>query len=292
VINNQSNFTWRGAVLFLVVVVFVGCSAVVSSTTSRLANSLANALVNQNDPETVRQGAPAYLVLIDGLIADDPNNSDVLLAGAQLYSSYASAFVEDPERAKRLALKGRDYAWQGLCASERSTCGIWTEPYEVFESTVRSLGIKQVPAMFNTAAAWAIWIQVNRQDWNAIADKARVDAMIRRVVDLDSTYRDGEPYVYLGVLDTLLPEAMGGHPEQGRQHFERAVELSGGRNLMAKVLLASQYARLTFDRELHDRLCTEVIEADPVAPRLTLSNTLAQEEAQRLYDDSEDYFGE
>jgi len=278
--------------LVAVVVLTSGCSSVVSSTTSRLADSLADALVNQNDPETVRQGAPAYLVLLDGLIADDPDNSDVLLAGAQLYSSYAGAFVEDSSRAKRLALKGRDYGWAGLCALRRRTCGVWTSPYEEFEAIIDSLGPKEVSALFTAAGAWATWIQVNKDDWVAIADKARVDAMIRRVVDLEPSYQRGVPFVYLGVLDTLLPEAMGGRPEQGRAYFERAIELSSGRNLMAKVLLARQYARLTFDRGLHDRLCQEVIDAEPTEPGLTLANTLAQEEAARLLEESEEYFGE
>ncbi len=56
--------------------------------------------------------------------------------------------------------------------------------------------------------------------------------------------------------------------------------MSDGRNLMAKVLLAEDYARLVFDADLHDRLCREVIDADPVVPGLTLANTLAQEKAR------------
>ena len=39
----------------------------------------------------------------------------------------------------------------------------------------------------------------------------------------------------------------------------RAVEISGGRNLMAKVLFARHYARLVFDQGLHDRLLGEVL---------------------------------
>ena len=61
---------------------------------------------------------------------------------------------------------------------------------------------------------------------------------------------------------------------------------------MAKVLLARSYARLVFDRNLHDRLCREVIDADPVAPGLTLTNTMAQEEATELLTSAEDYFGD
>ena len=59
---------------------------------------------------------------------------------------------------------------------------------------------------------------------------------------------------------------------------------------MAKVLYARQYARLVFDRELHDRLLDEVVEADPEAPGLTLGNTLAQDEARGLLTDADEYF--
>ena len=282
----------RGAVAVGAVVVLGACSAIVSSTTGRMADSVAGALADHNDPETVRQAAPAYLVLLDGMIAEDPDNAELLAAGAELYSTYAGAFVDDPERAARLARTGRDYGWRGLCLQHRPSCGTWSAPFGEFEAAVRTVEMKDVPAAFACAGAWAAWISANRGDWTAVADKARVDALIRRVIELDPSYRDGAPYLYLGVLETLLPAALGGRPEEGRRHFERAVELSGGRNLMAKVLLASEYARLTFDRELHDRLCREVLEASPEAPGLTLSNALAQERARRLLATSGEFFGE
>jgi hypothetical protein len=83
---------------------------------------------------------------------------------------------------------------------------------------------------------------------------------------------------------------MGGKPELGREHFEKAVRLSGGDNLTAKVVYARQYARLVFNRELHDRLLNEVIMADPVAPDLTLMNMLAQQQAKQLLAEANDYF--
>jgi hypothetical protein len=263
-----------------------------SSTTADLADSLTRAVLDQNDPETVRQGAPAYLLLIDGLIAGDPENVDLLLAGASLYSSYAGAFVDDPDRAARLSRKGRDYGWSALCRSNKKTCGTWSAPFEDFERVINGMGEEDVPALYGAGAAWGSWIRANTDDWSAIADKARVDAMMQRVVTLDETYEDGAAFLYLGILSTLLPESAGGRPEQGRADFERVIELSNGRNLTAKVLLARAYARLVFDRELHDRLCREVIEADPVAPGLTLTNTLAQEEARDLLGSSEYYFGD
>jgi len=282
----------RCSAAVLLTVVVCGCSSMMSSATSSLADSLTEAVLDQNDPETVRQGAPAYLLLIDGMIADNPKSVDLLLAGASLYSSYAGAFVDDPERAARLSIKGRDYGWAALCRSNKKACGISTAPYEDFERVVNGMGARDVPVLYGAGAAWATWIRANTDDWAAIADKARVDAMMQRVVVLDEGYEGGSAFLYLGILATLLPEAAGGKPEQGRADFERVIRLSDGKNLMAKVLLARSYARLVFDRDLHDRLCREVIEADPVAPGLTLTNTLAQEEAQALLDSSEDYFGD
>jgi hypothetical protein len=284
--------TMACAAAMAAVAVAPGCSSMVSSATGGLSQSLATAVMNQNDPETVRQGAPAYLLLVDGLIEENPDNPDLLLTAAQLYASFATAFVEDAERAGRLAEKGRDYGWRGLCRSNRMTCGVWSLPYEEFEEAIVAMRRKDVPAVYGSAAAWGTWIRVNRGDWAAVADKARVEAMMLRVVALDEGFQNGGAHLYLGVLATLLPEALGGKPEAGRQHFERAIELSDGRDLMAKVLLARDYARLVFDRELHDRLCREVIESDPDEPGLTLTNTLAVLEAERLLAESEEYFGE
>ena len=96
--------------------------------------------------------------------------------------------------------------------------------------------------------------------------------------------------MYLGVLNSLRPEAVGGKPEEGRRHFETAFELSGGRNQMARALQAQYYARLVFDQPLHDRLLQEVLAAEPRASGWTLINMLARERAGKLLESGKDYF--
>jgi hypothetical protein len=118
----------------------------------------------------------------------------------------------------------------------------------------------------------------------------KVEAVMRRVVALDEGYERGSAHVFLGVLVTLRPPALGGRHEGGRRHFERAIELSGGTDLMGRVRYARHYARLVFDRPLHDRLLNEVLAAETMQPGLTLSNTLAKEEARRLLADADKYF--
>lgn len=96
--------------------------------------------------------------------------------------------------------------------------------------------------------------------------------------------------MYLGIILTLRPPALGGKPEEARIHFEQAIALSGGRDLSAKIEFAKGYAKLLYERELHDRLVSEVLDASPYAERLTLTNVLAQEEALRLRAAADDYF--
>jgi hypothetical protein len=155
---------------------------------------------------------------------------------------------------------------------------------------ISRLSIKDVPDMFTLGSAWSAWIQARREDWNAVAEISRVQAIMERVVELDELYHDGTAHLYLGVLATFLPPALGGKPDVGRKHFDRALDISKNKNLMVKVLYAKHYARLMFDRELHDRFLNEVLKADPDVPGYALSNTLAQQKAQELLDSAEDYF--
>ncbi|HHZ88308.1 MAG TPA: hypothetical protein EYN73_04550 [Chromatiaceae bacterium] len=267
-----------------------GCSSMIKSATGSLADSLSHAVLNQNDPETVRQGAPTFLILLDGLIDADPDNQSLLVAGAKLYGAYASAFVTDEARRVRLAGKSKAFASRALCASHPAICGDIDGPYEDYIVHLKSFPKKDVKLLYEFSAAWAGWIQANSNDWNAIIDLPKVEAGMLKVVELNETYDAGSAYVYLGVMATQLPPAFGGKPEVGRKYFERANELAGGKNLMTKVLFAKNYARLVFDRDLHDQLLNEVLEADPVATDLTLINSLAKQQAQILLDGSDDYF--
>ena len=144
--------------------------------------------------------------------------------------------------------------------------------------------------MYGYGSAWAGWVQISSNDWNAIAQLPKLEALMQKVVELEPGYEKGGADLYLGVLYTLRPASLGGRPELGRKHFESAIRLSHGKNLMAKVFLADQYARLVFDQPLHDRLLEEVIDADPVARGYTLSNTIAQERARELLAESNEYF--
>ncbi|MAI25260.1 MAG: hypothetical protein CMN75_04430 [Spirochaeta sp.] len=284
---------FRLSVLFLFLMTsmsWVGCSSLMSSATTGVAKNLTSAVLNQDDVLLVKEGAPAYLIAIDGLVEGDPKNQTLLLAGAQLYSAYASSFVTDPVRASRLSTKAKNYGWKALCLRSMELCEASRGRFSAFETALASTDRDDVPTLYGYGAAWAGWVQINAADWNAVAELPKVQALMERVVALEPGYDNGRADLYLGVLYTLRPASLGGRPELGRKYFERAIELSKGKDLLAKVLMADQYARLVFDQSLHDQLLEEVIAADPVAPGYTLSNTIAQEQARELLAESNEYF--
>ena len=163
-------------------------------------------------------------------------------------------------------------------------------PFGDFKKVVDGITEQDVPVMYTVGVAWTGWIQAASGDLAAIAELGRVKYLMGRLIALDESWDNGGPQLYMGGLETILPASMGGHPEEGRKHFERAIQISGGKFLMDKVVYAEQYARLTFNKKLHDRLLKEVLAADPVVPGMTLANEVAQQKARALLAESDDYF--
>ena len=270
-----------------------GCASIMQKASDQFATNLGNAVLNSDDPATVGDGLPAYLLLLDSLIAgqkpDDKNGASTLLAAAKLNGAYAGNFAgDDKERAQRLSKKSFDYARRATCLQDAALCAALDQDIDAFTAAVNADANTEL--MYGLAVSWSGFLQSHSEDWGAIADLPKVEVLLNRVVALDPNHDHGQAYTYLGVINSVRPEAVGGKPELGRTYFEKAVELSGGKNLYAKTLEAEFYARLVFNQELHDKLLNEVLAADPNAPGFTLINTLARQRAKKLLESGKDYF--
>jgi len=286
----RAMYVFRFLLIALSTALLGGCAAVVASAGAGLAGNLNTAIMNQDDPPLVRDGAPAYLLMLDSFVEGAPENVAVLSAAAQLYSAYGAVFVDDPVRARKLTTRGRAYGRRALCAAEEAACGSWELPFDEFMQTLQQVSARQAPALYTFGLSWLAWIQAHSDDFAALAKLPQVQAVLHRVQQLDSAYEEANIEHFLGVLNTIRPPALGGDFDAGLAHFQRALEISGGDDLGIKVDYARYYARTLYDRELHDRLLDEVLAADPVQPGLTLFNTLAQEEAKELLASADEYF--
>jgi len=257
----------------------------------RIPNDMVYGVLNNNDLATVRDGLPTYMLLIDGGLITYPENKSLLLTSVSLNSAYSGIFIDDEIRKLKMSNKAFAHAQKAICLYQESSCGIKSAAFDDFEKLVSAFDKeKDLPFLYALASTWTSHIELTSDDYNSIAELGRVEMLMQQVININQTYQKGMPWVYLGVLNSLIPPALGGNPEKGKGFFEQALAISSGKNLIAKVLYAEKYARLIFDQELHDRLLKEVLSADSEVHGLTLQNEYAKTRARTLLDDSPDYF--
>jgi hypothetical protein len=267
-----------------------GCASVMSSAASGLSDSVSDSILNQDDPETAKAALPTFMVLIDGFIRDNPNDPDILVSGATLYASYGAIFADDEVRASRLTTRARGYALKAMCESYSPACDWPDANYDEFVATLDGIGPKQSEYLYTYGFASVVFLRAHSSDWNSLAELPQIEALFSRYLDISGDEVNSAVYTYMGVLLTLRPPALGGEPEKAREYFEKAIALTDGRDLSAKVEYARGYARLLYERELHDQLLNEVMAADPYQDGYTLSNVLAKEQAATLLAEADDYF--
>ncbi len=277
----------------LVGLLAAGCSGLIRNAARPVMSNVVLAVMKQRDVELVRQAAPAYMVMLDGLAEGSPDDPETLVAASQLYSAYAGAFLlgQEKERARLLTGRARFYAIQAASHVNDTFARLHDKPAGQFAPAAAAFGKGDEPLLLALINAWAGYIQARSESFDALADLPKIELLARRLLEIDETYYYGAGHLVMGVLKSLLPPAMGGRPEEARKHFERAMEISNNRLLSVQVTFAARYARGVYDRELHDRLLKEVLaqRADRI-PELTLINTLAKREAEKLLAGADEYF--
>jgi hypothetical protein len=214
----------------------------------------------------------------------------MLAAAAEMYASYGAVFADDEIRARRLTAKGRRYALQAMCERYAEACSWRSMNYDEFVVSVAGVGERDADYLYSYGFATLAYMRAHSADTDTLAELPQAEALFEHYLEIGGDNVSASTHVYMGILLTLLPPALGGRPEEAREHFELAIEMSEGRDLSAKVEYARGYAKLLYERELHDRLLNEVLEANPYADGLTLTNVMAQDDAVALLAEADDYF--
>jgi hypothetical protein len=256
-----------------------------------LLEEVAKSANKQSDLKVIREGMPAYLMLVDGMVEAVPNNARLLITAAQAYSSFAAAFIEETDKdyAAALYAKAKKFALQSL--EVRGLKNPASKPFEQFEEDVTTLGKEDVPYMFWTATCWGSWIRLNLNSMAAVAELPRVELLMKRVLALDEQFYYGGPHLFMGIWFASRPKIAGGDLTKAQYHFEKALEFSRGEFLMTRVYYADQYARKALDKDLFVATLEKVLEitADN-NPELTLLNTVAHKKAKELLEHVNEYF--
>ena len=177
-----------------------------------------------------------------------------------------------------------------MCESYAPSCDWPENNYDEFVATLAGIKPKQSESLYTYGFASLAYLRAHSADWNSLAELPQIEALFNHYLDISGDEVNGAVYTYMGILLTLRPPALGGEPEKAREYFEKAIAITDGHDLSAKVEYARGYAKLLYERELHDQLLNEVMAADPHYDGFTLSNVLAKEQAEALLAEADDYF--
>ncbi len=249
-------------------------------------------LQRQTDIDLVCEGTPAFLLMIDSMIASDPKDKKLLITATQAFAGYAAALdaCGKPERATTVSTKARLYGMSLLWDCD-DLYGICTLPFANLQQTLADLNRGDVELLFWAGNGWTTWIRYQEGSPESLAQLVRVEQIMRRVLELDETYYYGGAHLFFGAYYGSRPPLLGGKLEVSRSHFEQALVISNRQFLPALVLYAQTYARMAFDRELFVGLLQEVLDFPLESqPDIALANQVAKRNAARLLDQADQFF--
>jgi len=292
------------AALLFAAPALLGCS-VRKLAIHTVANAIASGgdvYATDDDPELVGAALPFALKTLEGLLAQDADNRNLLLAAGRGFTQYAYGFVQMPadalgeddferaeaerQRALNLYLRARGYSLRGL---ETTHPGIGAHLQQDPTAAASELAREDVPLAYWAAAAWGAAIGLGKDRPDLLADLPAVRALLERALALDETWEGGAVHQAFITLEAATPGS--DSMEKAKQHFARAVELSGGKDASPYVTYAQSIAIPAQDRAAFESMLEKALAVDVNArPELRLANTLAQRKARLLQSRVDDYF--
>lgn len=289
-------------------------------TTPKILKRGQPALQQESDYEMARQAIPGALKTVESFWFNAPDNEQLLSILTEGYCQYGTAFVEDDwevakfnkdiaaieyhnDRSTKIFTRCLNYALRML--GSRWQEQLFAEP-EIVDKLVKSAGSSQrFPMMFAGLALGSL-VNHNLTRIEMLAHIDTVKKIMARTMELDAKAKPcaappakcearqahlAMPHVAMGMLYTASGKAMGGNPDAGRASFEKALELTGGRFLLARTLMAYRVGLANNDRKFfHDQL-KQVLETPPsVWPEQRLANEVAHRKARRYLSKEKELF--
>lgn len=251
---------------------------------------------SDDDPELIKAALPFSLKLMESLLAESPRHKGLLFATASGFTQYAYAFVQQEAdeteandleaatqmrlRAKRLYLRARNYGLRGL---ETSHAGFERTLRTNTQEAVRATTRRDVPLLYWTAVSWAAAISLSKDDPNLVAEVPLMEALIDRALELDENFSDGAIHSFLITYEMSRQGASGEPVVRARKHFERAVELTKGREAGPFVSLAETVSVQKQDLKEFEMLLNRALAINPDEhPETRLVNSIMQRRARWL----------
>ncbi len=281
--------------------ILMGCdiTKMTANGTSKLFVRAAPGLEQHWDYELAGEALPGNIVQMEGLLRVVPENEILVTNAIKLYTAYAYGWIEDRveqlqaendyaeaeeqlTRARYMYMRARDLSKHLIALEHEGFDEAYDGGLEEFEKWLDEEFETDEPedaaGLFFAGYSWASYINASKSDMAAVADLPFAVALVERSVEIDPTFFNGSGTVLLAVVGTSAP---GANLDEAGPLWERAMEVTEGKNLLVKVNMARTYAVKRQDREMYIRLLTEVLEAGDINPEARLQNMIAKRRAER-----------
>ncbi len=298
----------RSAVGALCIVALGACDVAkfTADSTAGLFTRAAPAFESYWDYDLAGEALPATIVQFEGILRVIPDNEAILAQLAQAYVAYAYGWVEadveslefegdydeadlQRQRARTMYLRALDLTRHSIRLHNEDIDLAVRGTVEDLEAWLFGAFVEKVDAemLLWHGYAWGSYINAAKDDMEAVADLAYAKAFVARSIELDPDYYNAAGYLFMGVATA---SEMAGDMDEAKVYFEKALARTERRALQAQVNMARYYAVKEGDRELFDKLLTEVMDALDPLPEARLANRMARERAALYIENADQLF--
>jgi predicted anti-sigma-YlaC factor YlaD len=293
------------ALVVLVITCTSGCASMRRFAVNKIGDTLASGgsvYESDDDLELVGEALPFGLKLTEGLLAESPRHRGLLQMACQGFTTYAYVYVqpevdrigeEDVEQAmqirtrvRRLYLRAYRYGVRGL---EVKLPGVGAALVENPGKALTEARAEDTPLLYWTAASLGLAVSVAKDDAAMLARLPEVEALLERGLALGEDWKGGAFHELAVVVAGARPGAL--DYDAVERHYQRALELSGGKQASLFVAYAEAVAVRRQDRAGFRTQLDKALAIDPdVDEEIRLATLVAQRRARWLIDHTDDLF--
>jgi hypothetical protein len=308
----------RLPLLFISTVVLASCSIgenIAFKSTSKILAKAQPGLQMESDYELARTAIPGALKTVEGFwVAGPPASARERLERilTEGYCQYGTGFVEDDwevakfnkdipaieyhnQRSTNIFTRCLNYSLKLLGKRwQKEIFGSTDEAMKLIKDTGKG---HRFELMFAGAALGGL-VNHNLTRIELISYLGTVQAIMERVIEIDAKHGAPKnlahaalPHLALGMIHSAKGKAMGGDPEAAKAAFQRALDITGGKFLLARTLMAYRVGLQTNDQKFFHENLVKVLETPPsIWPEQRLANEIAHRRARRYLSHEKDLF--
>jgi predicted anti-sigma-YlaC factor YlaD len=291
--------------LLLLLALLPACSIRKSAfkTIGSALSGAADEFARDEDPELVRGAIPFSLKVMETVLKEDPKNATLISGLAKGFVSFSYGFIlqdadelDDKDkvaakaardRATKLFLRGRDYGMKYFALKNPNfAADLKANPKKAVQSATKA----DVPMLFWTALGWAGALSTSR-DFMMLPQIPQFEAMLERALELDEAYDSGSIHSFYITYEMAKLTAKADKATLAKKHFDRAMELAGGKQAgplvsYAESVLVPAKNRAEFESTLRQALKVDVNSA----PDSRVLNLILQKRARWLLNRADKLF--